>query len=521
MRIKRLPPSIVRRIAAGEVVERPASVVKELIENALDAGATRVVVKVEDGGIGLVEVWDNGCGMTEEEALLAVERHTTSKIAKEEDLYAISSFGFRGEALYAISSVSQFRLLTRTKYDELATSLVVEGGVLKRVERAFRREPGTTVTVRNLFFNLRARRRFLKGKRIEAEHVRKVVYEYSISHPHLLFEYYEDGELVARFVPQDLEKRLEAVLGAGLLKSRVEDGIKLFLLKDNRAQFFLFVNRRAVQDRSLAYAVRGILKQRFLSHELPSVVLFLEIPPRDVDVNVHPTKREVRFRNRTKVHQQVERALKALFEERAGSVSYGYSQPVTPEVREATFLYQPAFNVETGSSCYRYLGEVGEVYMLFAHRDGALVVVDKHALHEGVIFEKVKTETKRIPVFIPLEDASVVEWREYLEGLGFGISEDGVLTEVPSWAYGKEARIVRTLLEELKQESPVDPSYEEMARIACRAAVKAGDRSTEIDAKTVARFLEERGEEITCPHGRPVVVRLDRKDLDLLFKRRK
>lgn len=227
MRIKRLPPSIVKRIAAGEVVERPASVVKELIENALDAGATRISVKVVDGGIDLVEVSDNGCGMTEEEALLAVERHTTSKISSEEDLFSIETLGFRGEALYAISSVSMFELVTRTEGEDLATYLRLEGGLLKGIEKVVRDGVGTTVRVKNLFFNLRARRRFLRGKRIEQEHVRKVLKEYALSYPEV-----------------ELRRRIEGVLGESPSCEGITDAAEIFCCAKCQGRVFSFCEQK-------------------------------------------------------------------------------------------------------------------------------------------------------------------------------------------------------------------------------------------------------------------------------------
>ena len=521
MRIKRLPPHIVSRIAAGEVVERPASVVKELIENAIDAGATRISVSLGDGGRSLVEVWDDGCGMTEEEALVAVERHTTSKVSSERDLEAISTLGFRGEALYAISSVSMFTLITRTASDDTATRLRIHGGLLKGVDKVYRDTQGTTVTVENLFFNLRARRRFLKSKRIEQEHVRRVFKEYSVAYPSISFSYAEDGEPLWSLSPAPLEERIADVLRGSVLGESESSLARLILVDNGEGELMLFVNGRAVQDRGLAYLVRGALKQRFSSDSIPTAVLFLEIDPKDVDVNVHPTKREVRFRDRQRVYSAVEDVLG-----KACRRSYSYApDSYTPSVAERVDVsymssQQASLQGLDTSLRYRFLGEAFGVYMLFEDaEENQLLIVDKHALHERLIYDSVIEGTSAsVKVFIPL-DEEMLSYRDVLERIGFEV-EEGAITAVPKWAYGSEMRIVRNILSELEAEAAASPSHVEVARIACRAAVKAGDVLRPPDADYVARLLERLGEDLTCPHGRPVVVKLKKGEIDSLFKRR-
>ena len=522
-RIRRLPPSLIKRIAAGEVVERPASVVKELVENSLDAGASCVVIRVEDGGKSLIEVSDNGTGMGEEEAFLAVERHTTSKISSEEDLGRISTLGFRGEALYAISSVSVFTLITRRREDELAARIKIEGGILKGVDRVYRAEAGTTVRVERLFFNLRARRRFLRSKRIEQEHVRRIVKEYAIAYPKVAFKYWEGEELLYNLPQEGPEERIKRVLGGEILAGLSRGMATLYLVSTTTSDFYFFVNGRAVSDRSLMLLIRGLLKQRFVGRDTPSVVLFLNLDPRDVDVNVHPTKREVRFRSRAKVHAEVERTLLEALGTRQ-SVAYSYSAEGSKCLSEPVVYrdaQQPSlFHGDSGKiGRYRFLGEFASVYMLFEDlQEEQLLLVDKHALHERLLFEQLlEKRQESLPVFLPL-DFDLSEWVEYLEPLGFRFEEDGsLLVAVPKWAYGREMSVLKRMVEE---GIPVNPSHEEIARVACRAAVKAGDRSLYYDGLKVARILEERGTDLTCPHGRPVVVKLKRSDLDALFKRR-
>ncbi len=511
---------MVRRIAAGEVVERPASVLKELIENSIDAASTRIEASIKDGGKSLVEVWDNGVGMTEEEALLAVERHTTSKISSEKDLESIETLGFRGEALYAISSVSMFQLITKAKGEELATRLEIEGGVFKGVSKYFRDVSGTTVAVKNLFFNLRARRRFLRSKRVEQQHTRRIFLEYAMAYPEIEFRYLEEGELIFHFRPSSLEKRVEDARGASIKDVLEGDWVRLFLIDDKKGEMFLYVNRRAVFDRALSQHIKGLLRQRFISSELPTAIVFIDVPFKDVDVNVHPTKREVRFRDPSRIHEDIERMF---------SPSHGVVLP-SEKVPETDFsLAQPAFSYTAQTAFdvvkepkFRFLGELDRTYLLF-EEGGSLIMVDKHALHERLLFERIiERKTKAVASWIPFENVELLEqWGSFLKQLGFEVdAENGVITAVPEWALGIEERVLGSVLDALKDGEPKSLSYEELARIACRAAVKAGDRSTALDAQFVANILEERGLGLTCPHGRPVVVKLDKGYIERLFKRR-
>ncbi len=499
------------------MVERPASVVKELLENAIDAGADRISVLLKGGGKSLIEVRDNGCGMTEEEALLAVERHTTSKIKEEEDLFNIRTLGFRGEALFAISSVSMFTLTTRAQGEELATKVVIEGGVLKSVAKCHREEVGTTVRVKNLFFNLKARRGFLKSNYIESQHSKKVVLEYAMAYPRIAFELKDEGGWI-RLEPSPLKKRLEEIRKAPVVKEAGGEHTRLFLIDDGRGEVFLFVNKRAVTDRTFGYQLRRLCRQAMGHHSPPTAVLFVEVNPSLVDVNVHPTKREVRFKNKEALSAEVE----SLFNQERPT----YSLPATgaAPLREPGITYVQASQqrlMEVMEVPYRYIGELSRTFLLFEDQEGALLVVDKHALHEHLIFSRIREQKEAVPAFIPA-DEEITKWKEFLEAMGFSVDEEnGVITAVPRWAHGIEERVLREIAHSLKEEEPENPQHQEIARIACRAAVKAGDRTTSLDATTVANILKEKGLSITCPHGRPVVVKLERKDIERWFKRRK
>ncbi|NPA15121.1 MAG: DNA mismatch repair endonuclease MutL [Deferribacteres bacterium] len=529
-KVKRLSPLVIKRIAAGEVVERPASVVKELVENSLDADSSRIVVRVEDGGKRLIEVSDNGTGMSEEDALLAVERYTTSKIESPSDLEAITTLGFRGEALYAISSVSMFVMTTKREEDDVGTKVVVHGGVLKEVSRV-PRERGTTVSVRNLFFNLRARRKFLRSKRTEESHVRRVLMEYAVCCPHVEFEYYEDGQPYFLLPRASVEDRLSTLLGDVIDEKALEDDglvLKLFLVKTARFQgdIFFFVNKRAVWERALFASIRRQLKQKFLSWELPAVVLFAEVNPAMIDVNVHPSKREVKFKEREKLFEKVLSMIseKKSFLSDASGTSYPFRWKKPDRGQESTQL-----TLETGGGeealSYRFVGEYAGVFLLYEDLEsGDLVVVDKHAFHERLIFDAILgDDAGKQPVFIPFPGLKELACYEKLFSfLGFDVDfESEVVLSVPSWARGREESVISELCFLMKNEEVSDLSHEELARKACRAAVKAGDTTSYVDAGFVIKVLQRRGFDLSCPHGRPVVVRLKKSDFESFFKRRR
>ncbi len=525
--IKRLSPLVIKKIAAGEVVERPASVVKELVENSLDASSSSILVKVEDGGKRLIEVYDNGIGMFEEDALLAVERYTTSKIETPSDLEAITTLGFRGEALYAISSVSMFVMSTRREEDDVGTKVVVHGGVLKEVSKVSR-ERGTTVSVKNLFFNLRARRKFLRSKRTEESHIRRILMEYSVCYPEVGFEYYEDGNLWLSVHPDSIETRISSVLGDIIdyknFKNR-DFNLKLYLVRSEKfnGDIFFFVNKRAVWERSLFTSLRRQLKQRFLSWELPSVVVFLEINPSLIDVNVHPSKREIKFKEREVLFE----SLLSLFSEKR-SHSFKPKASTSFEAKNSDYerVSLKFLPFKDGKEkTFKFIGEYADVYFMYEDlKSGDFVIVDKHAFHERLIFDTILAKNvRKQPVFIPFKGLrEISNYKGFFSYLGFEIDfENEIILSVPSWAYGKEESIISELIFLLKSEELVDLSYEEVAKRACRAAVKAGDYTSRIDAEFIINFLEKRGFDLSCPHGRPVVVRLKKAEFESFFKRRR
>ena len=539
-KVKPLSPALVSKIAAGEVVERPASVVKELVENSLDAGATRVEVEVERGGLALVRVVDDGEGMEEEDALLALEEHTTSKISTLSDLSSIYTLGFRGEALHAISSVSRFTLVTST--GDLATLVKVEGGILKGVSKRPRRR-GTTVEVRDLFFNLRARRRFMRSPSTEMAYILRVMREYGLAYPKVHFTLRERNRVLLDVPAASLEERVAALWGVkpqDLLYGRLERGSMTLeglmarpaLARRDAKFLFFFVNGRPIKDRFLTMALMEALRERLVKGEYPMALLSLTLPPQEVDVNVHPSKREVKFRSLRDVLNLIRDWGTSLSAGKHASCATSHSPsppvlypevsvPKAESVREASLRLTPP--------PWRFLGEYGGVFLLL-EMEGDLVIVDKHALHERMLYDtirkewdtKVGTRPLLIPLEVPVESEPASHILEALKEMGFRLrlKGDGVceIKGVPQWFKGDVVTFIRSMLE------GGDLGREEMIRraatLACRGAIKAGDPLTPAQIEGLMDYLISKGLDLTCPHGRPVVVRLSRGEVDRLFKRR-
>ncbi|MCM2359943.1 MAG: DNA mismatch repair endonuclease MutL, partial [Geobacteraceae bacterium] len=325
-RIKILPENLTNKIAAGEVVERPASVVKELVENAIDAGASEVTVEIEAGGKRLIRVSDNGSGMTREDALLSLERHATSKIATDGDLFHLATLGFRGEALPSIASVSRFTLATREEGRIEGTEIYAEGGRIREV-KACGMARGTVVAVRNLFFNTPARLKFLKSTETETGHVGEFLARLAISRPEVRFTYLSEGRTVFRALDGDLRERAASLLGAALAADLypmefAAQGISVSGLvappgcsRSAASHLYTYINGRFIRDRVVQHAILQAYRNFMERGRYPVVVLFIRVPPGEVDVNVHPTKHEVRFREQGRVHDAIQAAVESVLRE--------------------------------------------------------------------------------------------------------------------------------------------------------------------------------------------------------------
>ncbi len=592
-RIKILSENLSNKIAAGEVVERPASVVKELVENALDAGASEIVVEFQDGGKRLIKVIDNGSGMSREDALLALERHATSKIASDTDLLSISTLGFRGEALPSIASVSRFSLSSRERGTIEGTEIYGEGGRIKEVKACGMAE-GTVIEVRNLFFNTPARLKFLKSKDTEAGHVADQVTRLALSRPDVRFTCVNDGRTLFRALNGDRVERVAALLGRSLAADlfpvdREEGGLQLNGLagkpecsRSAASHLYTFVNGRFVRDKVFHHAVLQAYRRFLERGRYPVAVLFLTVSPGDVDVNVHPTKHEVRFRDQSRVHDFIVSSLENMLQStpwiRKPAVSkitpqtprVSHSESKIESVREALGRYRPASTTqkvqepvfraerifsETRSSSevplpepetvggffssLKVLGQYLDAYLLC--QDGEdLLVIDQHAAHERVAFERLKTQFASgsvesqgllFPEVVELSHSEAVLVSEHattFRQLGFDLEEFGGLARVVKGVprmlvNGQYIRVFRDLLEELsalgRSRTVTDVQEDILMRIACHSVVRGRQVLSGQEVSALLSALDSVGFASNCPHGRPVLQRISRMDVEKMFKR--
>jgi DNA mismatch repair protein MutL len=560
--IRELPELLISQIAAGEVVERPASVLKELLENSLDAGATQIQVALDQGGTQRVQVDDDGAGIVREDLGLAFARHATSKIGSLEDLEGVATMGFRGEALASIAAVARVELVTRARDAAHAWSLAAEGGP-PREPRPAARAAGTTVAVQDLYFNTPARRKFLRTEATEFGHCDEVFRRVALARPELAFSLKHNGRVSAHLAPQPAEARAAALLGAEFAAASVPLEARAGPLRlhglagtpqaaRNRAdaQYF-YVNGRFVRDRLLAHAVREAYRDTLHGERQPAFVLFLELDPRGVDVNVHPAKTEVRFRDARGIHQFVFHALKrALAPSAAESpVSYATVASQGPAIQAALAMQEPVMDYraapaplpvsEKAPPLGYALAQLHGVYIL-AQNEAGLVLVDMHAAHERILMEKMKAgldagAIERQSLLVPavfraeaLEVATAEDNREALEQLGLeltvaGPNELAVRAAPALLAGGDVAALARSLLAELREFGAAQVlaarQNELLATMACHAAVRANRQLSVTEMNALLREMEQTERSGSCNHGRPTWYQLTLADLDRLFLR--
>ena len=591
-RIHRLPLHLANQIAAGEVIERPASVVKELVENALDAGARRINIAVELGGKKLIRVEDDGVGMEPEDARLAIERHATSKIASQDDLAAIRTLGFRGEALPSIASVSRFQLRTRLRGSDSGTEVRVEAGALVSVREVGAPE-GTCIDVADIFFNLPARRKFLKSDQAESSQISRLVTQMALGYPEVGFVLTSGGRQLLECPPAaGVPERFFQLFGdrPDLIEIHKEAGgltVHGFVaaLGDQgpvRGQQNVFVNRRIVKDRTIAHAITEAYSVATIKERSPEVHLFIQIPPDRVDVNVHPTKAEVRFLEQSLVHEVLRRGLgDALGQGRAPELQLtaiggpgAEPRPMTipgvlagaaignrwsPEHDAALRAFVPPGTSPEARQEWRPaagapgqtgvgpddvrpmipLGQFRDTFIIAVDDEG-VAIIDQHVAHERVLFEQIsekltsgRLESQRLltPLLIDLSPAqrqALAAHRDTLDRFGMEVEEFGGdslrLSAVPTLldASACEAT-VRALAEDLEGFDRGSPAEEALRRIAatmsCHAAVKANYPLTITQMRFILDELRRTAYSSVCPHGRPVVLRLSRREIEKNFHR--
>ena len=565
-RVKVLPDNLVNKIAAGEVVERPASVVKELVENSIDAGATRITIEVKAAGNSLIRVADNGTGISSEGAVLALKRHATSKLKEDSNLTDILTLGFRGEALPSIASVSQLTLETHQAEDETGTKVVAEAGAIKDVS-AVGRDTGTTVTVRNLFFNTPARRKFLKADSTEMRHITTVVSNLSLAYPEISFRLlHEQRELLHLDRHDSYRARAEGIFGKTLLEQTVPllfrsegTGIEGFLgkpeiAKASRAHQLFFVNGRPIASRTLTHAVIAGYGTLLPKDARPFFLIFLHLDPQMIDVNVHPTKKEVRFSKERFLHDQLFHAVRrslhtgeiipeVQLEETAGlqrlkpaaqQTSFSFSPA---EVAQVAVGREPAGQETTERQPPVSMWQLHQKYIL-AHIKNGLIAVDQHAAAERVIYEEVmenlagKPGTAQqllFPLVVELTPPQLQVMEDVaplLELMGFGIREFGpgtvVVDAIPAglkrWGRG-EALI--EIVDEVLDSGGVSFGLKQRlaTSYACKAAIKAGDRLSPEEMQALVDRLFATREPFSCPHGRPTLIKIPLEEFDHRFGR--
>ena len=575
-----LPESLARMIAAGEVVERPASVVKELIENAIDARASEVVVELRGGGLQLVRVEDNGEGMEPEEVPIALQRHATSKITNVEDLYSVRTLGFRGEALPSIASVSRMAIRTRTRGSIKGTEVVSSGGEIQTVTDVGC-PVGTRVDVSHLFFNLPVKRKFLKSIPLELRHASNPFLRLSLSHPSISFKLVHDGRVLhEHWKTGSLKVRLEAILGKEIYEHlqpfEYDDG-KVSLSgfasvptfsRGNSDGLYFYVNQRFVKDRAIYKAIVQSYRHVIPQGRFPVVVLFLNLPPGDVDANVHPTKTEVKFKEPEKLFAAVFETLSSLLG--PGPACKGVQAPggtpavAFPEERDRTMPLSLSIGypqgVETdkggrfdgrvseqGSSAWgreefnplRVLGQVLNTYIVCEDRE-RLIFIDQHAAHERILFEKWKTvhATNALSVVrflspVLLECSSreahvLVDHLKEFETMGIEIDPVGerlfAIRSVPSLMDQENPKgVVQTILEELALDQPKGGSEAILLpffiALSCHSAIRANVVLRKEEMEALVADLRVFHPSATCPHGRPIFFVLPLRDLEKQFER--
>ncbi len=544
-RIRILPEDVVSQIAAGEVIERPASVVKELIENSIDAGAGKVEIYLIDGGLRHIRVTDDGEGMDREDAILAFERHATSKLT---DLHSIGTMGFRGEALASIASVAEVILTTKRRGEETGTRVRIDGRG-QTVEEVGTIE-GTSVEVNRLFFNIPARRKFLKSPSTELNHIMDVVYRYVLSHPSLAFKVYHNRRSLINLPQRDrVDKRVEDLFGRDVSKGLVtfeghEGKVSLrgYLHTEElreKNSISIYVNRRWIRDRVVTRALMDALHGVIPKGRYPFAIIYLDLPPEHVDVNVHPTKTEVRFGDPHLIYKLVRSSVEKAIRDGKKEA------PVIPVVKERPPAYQgkteplPLMGIlEEEDSGVRIIGQLWKEFIL-CEDEKNLYLIDQHAAHERIAFERLKKEYREKgflrpePLVVPhilsldprervcLEEAGDIFTRLGLELEAFG-GGDYRVRSIPWILKGRDyKRWIRDLLSEpsISREGLSERLIDELLMsMACHSVVRGKEGLHREEIRTLLRDLQD-ATTYRCPHGRPVVKVFSRSEVERFFGR--
>src|SRR6185369_14587159 len=596
-KVRILPEQLANKIAAGEVVERPASVVKELVENSIDAFATEIIVEIEDGGKRLIKVTDNGCGMSRDDALMSLERHATSKISSDSDLFSLATLGFRGEAIPSIASVSRFSIASRIHEAVEGVEIYAEGGSIRDV-KACGMAPGTSISVRSLFYNTPARLKFMKSRETETGHIGEVLNRLALSRPDIRFVAAFDGNVTSRFLAGEMEARAKEVMGAALAKElypfESEKGpVSLRGLlgspsvsRSSASSIYTFINGRYIRDRVVQHSLMQAYRNVIERGRYPVLALFITIPSEDVDVNVHPTKHEVRFREQSTVHSAIQSAVGEVLSDapwvrqpaegrlfpQAAAKPYSESISRVAEVKDALLRYSskphsaPAFQTSSPSRTESHsispvpdsrpvepkvipqegyftsldvIGQFSSSYIL-CQDESDLVIIDQHAAHERVVFEELRNNFAKgriegqkllFPETFELSPSECSVIKENLETLGrlaFDLEHFGgstwLLSGIPLILSGQEyLQALRDIIEELGSvgsTTVINEKAEEMlSTVACHSVVRGEWQLSGTEIRNLFQGMDRTDFAGNCPHGRPAVARITRREIEKLFRR--
>lgn len=595
-RIVVLSEEVANQIAAGEVVERPASIVKELVENAIDAGARDVRIELMQGGCQSIKVVDNGSGIEREDVALVFERHATSKISKLDDIYHVGSFGFRGEAMASIASVARVEMLTRRPDDLAGTKAVAQAGCISEISPAGL-PSGTQITVTELFANVPARRKFLKTEATEQSACLDAITRLALAHPEVRFHVKADGrDVFAAPVASNVAERIAMIMGNDftghcLTVSEQKENVRFkgFIstpayTKSNSKSIYLFVNSRFIRDNSMTHAVLAAYRQVTPPRRYPAAVLFLDLPGVEVDINVHPAKLEVRFRNSREIYDLISKTVaRSLAGEQTSSAAFAYRLTPRETTSASSGFWRPKDSysssdrpgniysrqnlqqaidddlfARTGNPSdvplmvkedssgekitftnRKYLGQFADTYLVFGGANDVMLV-DQHAAHERIILERLKASSVSKAVSQPLLMPEVVSVTpaqiSLFEGVLTVLSDIGLELEI----FGRDAIVVKAMPASLPHVPPGDiisdladqlsdgqasPSLVErkekiLAALACRAAIKANAVLSPEEVTALCHDLEKTPFNATCPHGRPIRVQFSLYEIERMFKRK-
>ena len=584
--IKQLSENLKNKISAGEVVERPSSVVKELVENSIDSGADEIKVIVEKGGKQLIQVSDNGSGINSKELPIAFERFSTSKINSFEDLYKINSLGFRGEALASIASVSEVKIISKIEDDDGA-EMIIKNGVLGKVEPAAALK-GTNITIQNLFYNTPARRKFLKSPRVEFRKIVEMIRRYALSNPSVSFNLVSDKRDILNLNNESLEDRIvhvmdpayrDQLLKLNFLKGDYAiDGFlgNLNLVRTRPGEQYIFLNGRFIKNRLLNSAVYNAYKSILNRGEYPFFALNIFLPHKEVDINVHPMKTEVRFKDEWRIYHviksSVEEAISPIlntipdFEKPSLETQFDFPTTFIPKEGEVNpsqeifdlnsssnldIKFKPAIDraksyasqlasrpePNSGKVDLENIWQVHSKYIVSPISSG-LVIIDQHVAHERVLFEEAMAAFDNNPMsaqtllfpeiidFSPDEFSSLLDVLPYLEKMGFRMKEFGnnsiMIEAIPSEiSWGNEKNIIKEMLDNFLGSQKEHSSFQEAlaASFSCKAAVKAGDILNVEEMRELVNRLFGTKHPYYCPHGRPIIIQLSMDELDRRFER--